>query len=256
MRGAYGLLPLVLIGFAAVHAAKMARLYLVLMERKIAFWRFVLLYLDTTFVNLMIPFKLGEVFRVYRIGRETDKLLTGLLSVLIDRFFDTAVLLLFLFPVQLFVTERVSGVAIVMFAALLLLFLLYHSFQPVYSYLNRYMILNKKSARSMTVLKGLEIARGWYGDARELITGRSPLIFLCSCIGWLLEIGVLFLLAGILGMDFGIAGFTAYIETIFMAGSSRLLEVYTWAGAVVLGVAALIGHIVYFAGNRRHRRIN
>ena len=53
------LIPLLLAGFILVHTAKMLRLYLVLMEHKIGFGRFVLLYLKTTLVNLIIPLKLG-----------------------------------------------------------------------------------------------------------------------------------------------------------------------------------------------------
>ena len=45
----------IVVCFLAVHAAKMLRLYLVLMEHKIGFNRFLLLYCKTTFVNLVIP---------------------------------------------------------------------------------------------------------------------------------------------------------------------------------------------------------
>lgn len=251
MSGQYALIPLFLIGFAAVHTAKMLRLYLVLMERRIAFRRFILLYLKTTFVNLVIPFKLGEIFRVYCISRETGKFQTGLLSVLTDRFFDTAVLLLFLLPVQVFVTGRIFGAAVVLLAVVLLLLMAYLEFQPVYTYLNRYIILNKKSSRSLMVLKGLEYVRDWYEDARELVTGRSPLIFLFSCAGWLWEIGVLKLLALIVEEDFGTDGFIEYIETIFFAGSSRLLEIYTAAGAVMLAAAVFFGYILCFCKDKR-----
>ena len=48
------LIPLLLAGFILVHTAKMLRLYLVLMEHKIGFGRFVLLYLKTTLVNLQL----------------------------------------------------------------------------------------------------------------------------------------------------------------------------------------------------------
>lgn len=245
MKGSVALIPLFLVGFTAVHAAKMIRLYLVLMERRIPFWRFVLLYLKTTFVNLVIPFKLGEVFRIYCISRESGKFQTGVLSVVVDRFFDTAVLLLFLLPVQVFLTRRISGVALVLLAVLLLLMILYVTFQSVYTYLNRYIILNKNSNRSLAFLKGLEFARGWYEDVRELITGRSPLIFSFSCLGWMLELGVLKLLSKIIGEYFGIMSFNDYIETIFRAGNSHLLQVYTWVGAVLLGIAALFGTILY-----------
>ena len=65
------LIPLFTIGLLAVHIFKMMRLYLVLMEHKIDFGKFVLLYLKSTLVNLIIPFKLGEVYRVFCIKKET-----------------------------------------------------------------------------------------------------------------------------------------------------------------------------------------
>ena len=55
------------VGFIAVHFFKMLRLYLVLMEHRISFGRFILLYLRTTFINLIIPFKLGELYRIEEI---------------------------------------------------------------------------------------------------------------------------------------------------------------------------------------------
>ncbi len=53
------LVPLFLIGFFAVHALKMMRFYLVLLEQKLSVRDFVFLYIKTTFVNLLIPFKLS-----------------------------------------------------------------------------------------------------------------------------------------------------------------------------------------------------
>ena len=112
---------LFLILFMLVHIAKMTRLYLVLLEQKISFGRFVVVYLKTTCVNLIVPFKLGEIYRVYALAKETKKFPVGFLSVLVDRFFDTVSLLLILIPVFLLqsmvcparkflVSCRISGV--------------------------------------------------------------------------------------------------------------------------------------------------
>ena len=78
------------VGFIAVHFFKMLRLYLVLMEHRISFGRFILLYLRTTFINLIIPFKLGELYRIEEIARVTKIWQVGFLSVLVDRFCDRA----------------------------------------------------------------------------------------------------------------------------------------------------------------------
>ena len=79
------LVPLFLAGFILVHLAKMLRLYLVLMEHKIRLGRFILLYLKTTLVNLIIPFKLGELYRIFCISRETKHWQVGVLSILVNR---------------------------------------------------------------------------------------------------------------------------------------------------------------------------
>ena len=104
------------VGFIAVHFFKMLRLYLVLMEHRISFGRFILLYLRTTFINLIIPFKLGELYRVEEIARVTKIWQVGFLSVLVDRFFDTLALLCVLLPLDLILRgghfrdhDRISG---------------------------------------------------------------------------------------------------------------------------------------------------
>lgn len=103
------------VGFIAVHFFKMLRLYLVLMEHRISFGRFILLYLRTTFINLIIPFKLGELYRIEEIARVTKIWQVGFLSVLVDRFFDTLALLCVLLPLDLIPRghfrdhDRISG---------------------------------------------------------------------------------------------------------------------------------------------------
>ena len=59
------LIPVFLVAFVLVHFAKMLRLYLVLMEHELSFGRFVILYMKTTLINLIIPFKLGEIYRIF-----------------------------------------------------------------------------------------------------------------------------------------------------------------------------------------------
>ena len=134
-------IPLFLIGFIVVHLAKMMRLYLILLEQKIEFRRFVLTYLKTTFVNLVIPFKLGEIYRIFCFSRETKVFQIGLFSVIVDRFFDTVALLVILIPFEVFITGKVTWVtgALTIFAALAIF--IYIVFPGIYTYLNRYIIM-------------------------------------------------------------------------------------------------------------------
>ena len=240
------LIPLFLAGFTLVHLSKMMRLYLILLESKIEFKRFVLTYLKTTLTNLIIPFKLGEIFRIYCFSRETKVFQIGLFGVLVDRFFDTVTLLVILIPFELFVTGKLTLVTGILTAFAILAVFLFIVFPGIYGYLNKYIIINKTSKRSMTALRGLEIAKTWYQHVRDLVRGRYALIVLLSCAAWIVEIGVLWCLAQMRGMLFTATAFSDYIATIFMSGRSRLLVEYTMIGATIIAFVIIVGYIIYY----------
>ena len=246
------MIPLFCIGFVVVHLAKMMRLYLVLLEQKIEFKRFVLAYLKTTFVNLVIPFKLGEIYRIFCFSRETKAFQIGLFSVVVDRFFDTAALLVILIPFEVLITGDVTLVTAGLTVFVILAIFMFTIFSGIYTYLNRYIIIHKTSKRSMTALRGLEIARTWYDYVRNLISGRYALIILFSCTAWVVEVFALWCLASVFGIPFGVAAFSDYIAAIFMSGSSKLLTAYTWVGATAIGLLTVVGYIIY--GIRRKSR--
>ena len=251
MREYIILIPLFLLCFFAAHIVKMFRLYLVLLEQKIPFDRFVMLYLKTTFVNLVIPFKLGEVYRILSITKEVQKLQIGILSVLVDRFFDTAALLILLIPIQLLITKNFTVVAGILLLAVLMLALGYKAFPSTYAYINKYLIQNKKSRRSLLALKGIEVMKEWYDYCKELIIGRSPLIIIFSCAGWILDICVLFVLGKCFHIVFDIEEFSRYIAAIFLSGKSDLLNWYSMIGALILLVGTILGYLLI--GVRRFR---
>ena len=185
------LIPLLLAGFILVHTAKMLRLYLVLMEHKIGFGRFVLLYLKTTLVNLIIPLKLGELYRIFCISRETKHWQVGVLSILVDRFFDTLALCIILLPLDIFVFGKISFITLLFIGIMALIVICYVSILPTFQYLNKYIIRQKSSARAMAALKGLDVVKVWYDFTQNLISGRFALILLFSFAGWLFEIGTI-----------------------------------------------------------------
>ncbi len=242
---------LIVLGFVAVHLFKMARLYLVLMEHKLSFGRFILLYFRTTFVNLIIPFKLGEVYRVEEIARETKVWQVGLLSVLVDRYFDTVALFMVLLPFDLFLRKELSPITILFFVIIVVLALLYRAVPASYSYLNRYLIMKGASVRSMAALKGLDVVKKWYDFTKNLITGRSALIVVASLLGWGAEVVTLMAIASYQKISFGIGDFASYIEAIFMNGNSQILMLYTKTTALAFLALTIIGYIVKVCWNIR-----
>ena len=238
------MLPILIIGFCLVHLCKMLRLYLVLMEHRIGFGRFVLMYLRTTFVNLMIPFKLGEIYCVYSISTMTKVWQVGILSGFLDRFFDLIALVLLLVPFDFMVHGGLTMITFVLVVGIVLLAGIYLCIMPSYTYLNRYIIRHKSSKRAIMALKGLDVVKNWYDFTKNLITGRYSLIILASLAGWSVEVGVLKLFSMYLGLEFQTGDFGNYIRAIFTAESNELLRTYTVCAAAIIFIVAVIGHVV------------
>lgn len=248
------LIPLFLAGFILVHLFKMLRLYLVLMEHRISFGRFVLLYLKTTLVNLIIPFKLGELYRIFCISRETKHWQVGVLSVLVDRFFDTLALCVILLPTDLLIFGRLSFITVLFLAIMVLIVICYLSILPTYKYLNRYIIKRKSSVRAMAALKGLDVVKVWYDFTQDLISGRFALILLFSFAGWAFEIGTIKVLASFLKLPFSAGDFAAYIQAIFGVGGSELLRPYTLYSIGIMFVFTVAGMIAVLINSRSKKR--
>ena len=240
------MIPVLLIGFGLVHLCKMLRLYLVLMEHKIGFGKFIRMYFQTTFINLIIPFKLGELYRFFCITRLTKVWQVGILSVLIDRIFDMVALLIVLVPFDLMFHGSLTMVTFLLLLVILLFVILYLSILPTYEYLNHYIIRHKTSKRALLALKGLDVIKEWYDFTKNLITGRSILITLASLTGWVLEVGVLKLFSMYLGLQFGIGNFSEYIRSIFSGESNELLQKYTYVGAAIMLAVTVILYLVYW----------
>lgn len=236
---------LIVFGFLAVHLFKMARLYLVLMEHKISFGRFVLLYIRTTFINLIIPFKLGEVYRVEEIARETKVWQVGLLSVLVDRYFDMTALLLLLVPFDLYFGKALTPITAVLLIVIVVVAALYMAIPSSYAYMNRYLIMKKSSARSLAALKGLDVIKKWYDFTKNLITGRSMMIVLASLFGWISEVATLKALSVVGKGTFALRDFALYIEAIFMNGDSLILATYEGITASAFLVMTIVGYVIY-----------
>jgi hypothetical protein len=236
-------LILMLAGFVLVHLFKMMRLYLVLMEHRLPFGKFVLLYLRTTLVNLLIPFKLGEFYRIEEVFRLTGIWQVGVLSVVVDRFFD--ILALFFCLLFVWIMGGVSAAVLPVFGCMILVGgLLYLSVPGSFSYLNRYLIQRRASRRSMAALRGLDVVKAWYDFTANLIRGRAVMITLTSAFGWAFEILTLTMLARYFGLPYRFEDFGRYVDAIFQAGSSmQIQEIYTRYSLMAMAGATILGYV-------------
>ncbi|MCR5591824.1 MAG: flippase-like domain-containing protein [Lachnospiraceae bacterium] len=243
----------VLIGFLCVHLIKMMRLYLIVLDRKIAFDRFVPAYLRTTLVNLIVPYKLGEIYRIGVFYRISGGFRTGFFSVLIDRFFDTLALVLILLPYQLLISGKVTVPTLLLAVFEIAVLAAYRVFPPTYAFLNRYIITQRESKRSMMALSALEHVNGWYEYARDLVTGRYGILLLFSLAAWIMEIAVLAGFSHLCNVDFSVSDFGVYIESIVSGKSYEIKRIYTLVSAAVVAVLTVIFTIKYIAGKKNKK---
>ena len=244
-----------LIFFVLVHVIKMMRMYLVIMDQKISFDRYVPAYLRTTLVNLIIPYKLGEIYRIGVFYRISGGFKTGFFSVLIDRFFDTLALVMILLPYQMFISKNITTPTVLLTVFEVVVLLTYRIFLPSYDFLNRYIITSKESKRSMMALSALEQLDGWYEYVRGLVKGRYGILMLFSLAAWLLEIAVLAIFNRLCGQSFTVSDFGVYIESIVGSSDYATRKAYTAASAIVIAAFTIIFTLRYLLQKRNKKDI-
>ena len=245
---------LCLVWFLAIHTVKMFRMYLVLLESRIEFRRFIFAYCRTTLLNLVIPFKLGEIYRMAVFSRITKSAAVGIASVVVDRFFDTFALVLILIPLHVLDASGISAVSVFLVVFVIFVIFVYVIFPSVYGYLNKYIIINRTSVRSMAVLRWLEILNSAYEYVKRLITVRYALMILMSFAAWVLEGGLLFVISRLFDIGFGVSDFSDYITSILSTAYSELQRRYTILSIVLMLILSVITGLMYLAASKRQRK--
>jgi hypothetical protein len=157
---------------------KFFRVYLLIMEKRVPFKRFLKVYLKTMFVSLTVPFKLGEFFRIFCYGHEMKSNIRGLLTVVLDRFFDTIALLSIVCFIELCYLQTFSFLSIGLTLFLGIMMIIYYSFPNLYQYFNTYLVLSVNSIKGLLLLEYLERSLRLYENIVSLIRERVVLIII------------------------------------------------------------------------------
>ena len=232
----FQMFPLVVFLFLVIHFLRFVRMYLITLEELIRPSRFVQLYAKTVFVSSLIPFKIGELFKMYSYGVEMKKMAEGVVVVFIEKLFDAIVLC----PIMLFAVWRgdhISSIVLVLVGFVILALIVFSAFGGMYSYLNNFLIRRGGGRKSLIVLKGLEGLKKIYDNIRQTVKGRFVLLFLLSIFAWMVE-GVLLLVMD--GGNFSLWVLVTYINDGFFGIANDNFSYYTCLCAVVFLVILLI----------------
>ncbi len=189
-------IPVVILTVVIVHALKVCRLYLALYGSDIGSSVCMKLYCKVTPVSVVLPWKLGEFFRMYCLGNELGSILKGVVIILLDRFFDTMALV----TMMLILWVMSGGILPVLVYGFLiflaLVVMIYLAFPGMYGVWKDYLLSSKATAHKLSLLKILDAANRIYSEIRTVLRGRGSLLYILSMLAWGAEIGSLYLLHG------------------------------------------------------------
>ena len=236
------LLALVLI-FLIIHSFKFLKIYLILLEEKIPLKVMAKLYIKTAFVSTVLPYKTGELFKMYTYGNEIKNYTKGIIAVLVDKFFDALILGLILVPYGLLVNGKVPKVGIVMLVFFLIALIVYMCFENTYYYLNKFFVLKNQTKKSVVALKVLEKAREVYIKTKEMVRGRYLLLLILTAVTWMFESIFIYVMAKFMDIKTEFMTITNYISDAFFGINNVLFNNYIYICTVIFLVMTIIIYI-------------
>ncbi|MBQ3413468.1 hypothetical protein IJH33_01290 [Candidatus Saccharibacteria bacterium] len=229
---------LALLLFALIHVVKFIRMYFVLLEDLIRPNRFLQIYLKTTFVSTLVPFKIGEIFKMYCYGYETNSWMKGILAVLIEKFFDAIVLCSFMLPFSI-ANGEVNPLLVLLVGFIVIIAVVYFSFVGTYKYLNRFLICKAGGKKSLGILKVLEAVKVMHDTARRMVKGRFIILLALSFLAWIVEATLVAFMNGD-GINVDLSLIFSYVNDAFFGVSNVYFNYYVTLCAIVFFVALVV----------------
>lgn len=246
---------LILLIILIVLSLKFLRMYLILLEEKLSIKRFIKVYIKSVFATVCIPFKLGEFFRMYCYAYEVKSVKKGIISVIIDRYFDTIALILILVPMEIYITNGLSLISIMLSLFIGIITILYLSLMPMINYLNKFIVLNVFSEKGIRILKFLDKLEGVYLECEKLINGKIVvLLMLFSCTAWILEYIAIYLISSLFKIYVNENGFTIYLSSMLVGRGNELVSIYSTIEMILLAISTFSIYGVYYYKNLKNRR--
>lgn len=172
-----------------VHLLKGLRLYIIMCESDISLSHFVKTYCKVIPVSMILPCKIGELYRMYCYGIEVKNYVEAVVVVLFDRLIDTLGLVTMMLVISLIFGMSMTPFLYILIGGLIVLFVLYYSFPGIYKFWNHHLIEGRSTERKLATLQFLSIINQFYQEIRKVSQGRWSLLFLLSIAAWVCEIG-------------------------------------------------------------------
>jgi hypothetical protein len=230
------------------HILRVSRLYIIFIEKKVPFLNLLKIYVITTWVNFLVPFKIGEIFRITEYSKMCDSFRMGFISIWVERFFDAGILLLIVLFTMLFTREKFLVLFCILLGFVVFTLFVYISFPISYKYTNQIILSKSQSAKGVLLLEFIENIRQFYLFSEKLIRGRYAIIFSVSLLIWGLESLVFYYITKSLGTTFNLENMVSFLNQIYTNSSNKMSInlIYVFIGFIILSCGAIGCLLSYF----------
>lgn len=236
----YGFTAITIASAALVHMVKCIRLYFVLYGAGIPFRNHARLYCMTVPVSMVLPFKLGDVFRVYCYSYQLDDYLKGLIAIILDRFVDTLALVSMVFAIHTVGNSAFPMIFYILLSFLFVVIIFYMLFPGICKYWKEYLLKCKATYRKNAVLKLLVQCSSTYQEIHNIMAGKFLVLYVLSFLAWMVEIGRLVALNSILPYKKTEKLIAGYLLSALNESGSYYLKQFICTSTVLLLVVYLV----------------
>lgn len=188
------LLPLPAVLYLAAHALRGLRLFLLLYDGRIRLMQVLAVHLHAAGIGRLIPFKLGELYRIGALCSLTGHVPHAIMTVWMERAADALLVLLILIALLAGSGADLASASSLLIALTLFLFVTFFLFLvlPEMAVLaTRYLITRHNSARSLSLLRIIDRGRALVALSAGIFRARWASLAWLSLGIWLFELGAL-----------------------------------------------------------------
>ena len=180
-----------------VHILKSVRLYLALYYSELKWSDFLKVYCKVTPVSVVLPFKIGDVFRMYCYGQLVENLLRGVVITMLDRFMDTAALVTVIILTWFLAGGKIDLLVYLFVIFLIITCVIYFVYPGIVRIWRKSLLKSNATERRIAILGVLKKFDEIYKEIDGVTKGRGIILYILSILAWGIEIGSLYIISTI-----------------------------------------------------------
>ena len=235
-----------------VHFLKAFRLYLALYGAGLSASSYAKIYCKVTPVSILLPFKLGELFRMYCYGYQINNILKGVITVLLDRFMDTIALVTMIIAMWLYSGQPIIPLVYLLVVFLVAALVIFVVFPGLYSYWKKYLLRAKATPHKIAVLHFLDKTNLVYEEVVNVSKGRGIILYVLSLLAWATEIGCVIILNQLNGLEALTPKISGYLSSALSGNDSIELKQFILISVILMIVIYLLVKVSNTAKGERN----